>query len=269
MELDIIKRNNVKIIGNGQKTMLMAHGFGCDQNMWRFIIPAFEDDYSIVLFDYVGCGKSDLSAYNTERYSELQGYAHDVLEVCSALQLEDVTFVGHSVSGMIGLLAAIDQPHVFSSLIFISPSARYVNDADYTGGFSREDLEGLFEVMENNYLGWATFLAPVVMKNDDRPELTLELQESFCATDPIITRKFAEVTFFSDNRADLMHLTQPCLIMQCADDAIAPDAVGEYVHEKIPNSTFQKMKATGHCPHMSHPEETIAVMQKFLNTLPH
>ena len=264
--MDIIKRNNVKVSGQGQQTMLFAHGFGCDQNMWRYITPAFENDYNIVLFDYMGCGKSDLSAYNANRYSELQGYAQDIIDICLELDLQDVIFVGHSVSCMIGVLAAIEKPNLFSNMIFIGPSARYVNDDNYTGGFSREDLEGLLDVMDNNYLGWASFLAPVVMKNNDRPELTKELQDSFCSTDPVITRKFAEVTFFSDNREDLPNLKQPCLVMQCSDDAIAPDTVGEYIHSQVQNSTFEKMKATGHCPHMSHPEETIELIQHYLNT---
>ncbi|QHI35132.1 Sigma factor SigB regulation protein RsbQ [Kordia antarctica] len=264
--MDILKRNNVKVLGQGKKTMLFAHGFGCDQNMWRYVTPAFEEDFKIVLFDYVGCGKSDLSAYQPERYSQLQGYAQDVIDICNDLQLEDVIFVGHSVSCMIGVLAAIEKPNIFSHLILIGPSARYVNDIDYLGGFSREDLEGLLEVMDNNYLGWAAYLAPVVMKNDDKPELTKELQDSFCSTDPIITRKFAEVTFFSDNREDLSNLSKPCLVMQCSDDAIAPDTVGQYIHEQIQNSTFEKMKATGHCPHLSHPEETIIIIKNYLKT---
>ena len=245
--------------------MLFAHGFGCDQNMWRLVTPAFQEQYKIVLFDYVGCGKSDNGAYNPERYSSLNGYAQDILDICEELQLQDVIFVGHSVSSMIGLLAAIDQPDVFSSMIFIGPSPRYVNDMGYIGGFSKEDLEGLLDVMDNNYIGWANFLAPVVMKNHDRPELTAELEESFCHTDPVITRKFAQVTFFSDNRDDLSKLTMPCLILQCSDDALAPDAVGEYTHQMIKGSTFEKMEATGHCPHLSHPEETITLIQKFLN----
>lgn len=265
MPEDIIQRNNVTVLGEGKQVMVFAHGFGCDQNMWRFVTPAFEKDYKIVLFDYVGCGKSDNAAYNAERYSNLHGYAQDVLEICAALELEEIIFVGHSVSSMIGLLAAVENPDIFSCMILIGPSARYINDIDYTGGFSREDLEGLLEVMDNNFIGWASFLAPVVMKNQERSELTEELRESFCSTDPVITRRFAEVTFFSDNRDDLSNLTIPCLVMQCSDDAIAPEEVGLYIHSKIKGSTFQKMNATGHCPHMSHPEETIELIQKFLN----
>lgn len=265
MSKELLLRNNVKVFGQGDQVMLFAHGFGCDQNMWRLVTPAFQEQYKIVLFDYVGCGKSDNGAYNPERYSSLNGYAQDILDICEELQLQDVIFVGHSVSSMIGLLAAIDQPDVFSSMIFIGPSPRYVNDMGYIGGFSKEDLEGLLDVMDNNYIGWANFLAPVVMKNHDRPELTAELEESFCYTDPVITRKFAQVTFFSDNRDDLSKLTMPCLILQCSDDALAPDAVGEYTHQMIKGSTFEKMEATGHCPHLSHPEETITLIQKFLN----
>jgi sigma-B regulation protein RsbQ len=264
MSQDIIKRNNVTVKGSGAQTILFAHGFGCDQNMWRFVTPAFENDYKIVLFDYVGCGKSDVSAYNADRYSNLQGYAQDVLEICSALELEEVIFIGHSVSSMIGLLAAVENPDIFSCMVFIGPSARYINDVGYFGGFSREDLDGLLDVMDNNFIGWANFLAPVVMKNGERPELTKELEESFCSTDPIITRRFAEVTFFSDNRDDLSNLTMPCLVLQCSDDAIAPDEVGMYIHNQIKGSTYEKMQATGHCPHMSHPEETVALIQKFL-----
>ena len=265
MSKDILLRNNVKIYGDGEQVMLFAHGFGCDQNMWRLVTPAFKEQYKIVLFDYVGCGKSDNSAYNADRYSSLNGYAQDILDICDELKLQDVIYVGHSVSSMIGLLAAIDQPDIFSSMIFIGPSPRYINDMGYIGGFSKEDLEGLLDVMDNNYIGWANFLAPVIMKNDDRPELAIELEESFCSTDPVITRKFAQVTFFSDNRNDLSKLTMPCLILQCSDDAIAPDAVGEYTHKMIKGSTFEKMEATGHCPHLSHPDETIALIQKFLN----
>ncbi|WP_026977518.1 alpha/beta fold hydrolase [Flavobacterium tegetincola] len=265
MDSDILVRNNVQSLGEGKQVILFAHGFGCDQNMWRYVTPAFKDKYRIVLFDYVGCGKSDVKAYNVERYATLHGYMQDVLDICEALNLADIIFVGHSVSSMIGLLAAIERPELFSSMIFIGPSPRYLDDMGYKGGFSREDLEGLLEVMDNNFIGWANFLAPVIMKNEERPELSKELEESFCSTDPINTRKFAEVTFFSDNRHDLSKLTMPCLILQCTDDAIAPDEVGDYTHKMIKGSTFEKMKATGHCPHMSHPDETIALIQKFLN----
>ncbi|HEX2120073.1 MAG TPA: alpha/beta hydrolase [Thermoanaerobaculia bacterium] len=245
--------------------MLFAHGFGCDQNMWRFITPAFEQDYRIVLFDYVGSGKSDIAAFDFERYSSLEGYAQDVLDICEALDLRDVIFVGHSVSSMVGVLAANRAPERFSRLIMVGPSPRYINDAGYVGGFERADIEGLLDLMDKNYIGWANFLAPVVMKNEERPELTRELHESFCSTDPKITRRFAETTFFSDNRADLPQLRVPSLIMQCSEDAIAPVEVGNYLHRNVPQSTLRMMKATGHCPHISHPEETIEAIKTYLS----
>lgn len=246
--------------------MLFAHGFGCDQNMWRFITPAFEDDYKIILFDYVGAGKSDITAYNKERYASLQGYAQDILEICEELQLEDVILVGHSVSAMIGLLAALEKPHYFSRLVMVGPSPSYINEGEYKGGFERRDIEGLLETMEKNYIGWANFLAPNIMGNKDRPHLGEELTESFCSTDPVIARQFAEATFFSDNREDLHKNKLPVLILQCSEDIIAPMEVGQYLSRNLPHSTFRVMKATGHCPHMSEPEETISLIREYLST---
>jgi sigma-B regulation protein RsbQ len=260
----VIVRNHVNIIGKGSRVMLLAHGFGCDQNMWRFITPAFEENYKLVLFDYVGSGKSDLSQYNPERYSTLHGYAQDVLDVCEELELKDVIFVGHSVSSMIGVLAAIERPEYFSHLIMVGPSPCYINDDNYFGGFDKKDIEELLETMEKNYIGWANFLAPAIMGRPDIPALGDELAESFCSTDPIIARRFAEVTFFSDNRRDLNKLTVPSLIMQCADDIIAPAAVGSYLAKVLPHSSLSLMKATGHCPHMSEPEETIELIKAYL-----
>lgn len=264
MKKNILIRNNVKTFGKGTIPMMFAHGFGCDQHMWRFVAPAFEDDYKIIVFDYVGSGKSDVSAYNAERYANLNGYAMDILEICEALNLTDAIFVGHSVSSMIGILAAIKRPEYFSDLILIGPSPRYVNDKDYVGGFEKKDLDELFDTMEKNYIGWANFLAPAIMKNPDQPELSAELMESFCSTDPKIARNFAMATFFSDNRRDLMNLKKPALIMQCSEDIIAPAEVGDYVHAHLANSTLKSLRATGHCPHMSHPEETIQVMKEYL-----
>jgi sigma-B regulation protein RsbQ len=249
--------------------MLFAHGFGCDQSMWRFVAPAFEDDYRVVLFDYVGAGRSDLGAYDPERYGTLDGYADDVLDVCRALDLEDIVFVGHSVSAMAGVLAAVQEPERFDRLVFVGPSPRYINDApDYVGGFEREDIEGLLDMMDKNYIGWANFLGPATMNNPDRPELAGELTESFCSTDPTVARQFAEVTFFSDSRGDLARLAVPSLIMQCSEDLIAPTEVGEYLHRTLPDSTLRMLKATGHCPHMSHPDETIAVIRDYLTETP-
>jgi sigma-B regulation protein RsbQ len=264
----ILRRNHVVVTGRGTQPMLFAHGFGCDQHMWRFVAPAFEPDYQVVLFDYVGSGRSDLSAYDAGRYASLDGYAQDVLDVVHALDLRDIIFVGHSVSSMVGVLAANREPDRFAQLILIGPSPRYINDPPYVGGFERQEIEGLLETMDKNYIGWANFLAPVIMKNADHPELSQELEASFCSTDPVIARRFAEATFFADNRSDLAQVRTPSLILQCTDDAIAPDTVGDFLHEHLPNSTFHKLGATGHCPHMSHPEETIVAMREYLQRQP-
>ncbi|WP_310589471.1 alpha/beta fold hydrolase [Fibrisoma montanum] len=245
--------------------MLFAHGFGCDQHMWRFLTPAFEDRYRIVLFDYVGSGKSDKTAYDPNRYGELTGYAQDVLDICEALQLTNTIFVGHSVSSMIGLLAAIQQPRYFDQLILIGPSPRYLNDQPgYFGGFEQADIDELLSLMDHNFIGWANSLAPAIMGNADRPGLGKELTDSFCSTDPVIMQQFARATLLSDNRRDLSYLQIPALILQCADDIIAPQPVGEYMHQHLPKSTLRYMKATGHCPHMSAPTETIELMDDYL-----
>ena len=265
MKERVIRRNNVKIWGKGSRTMVFAHGFGCDQNMWRFVTPAFEDDFKIVVFDYVGAGRSDLSAYNSQRYSNLNGYAQDVLEICECLQIKDVIFVGHSVSSMIGVIAALKRPDYFSDLILIGPSPCYIDDDRYRGGFTRKDIDELLDTMDRNYIGWANFLAPAIMKNTDRPELAEELTASFCSTDPKIARQFAMATFLSDNRKDLSNVRTPSLIMQCSDDIIAPLEVGDYLHAHLQNSTLKVLKATGHCPHVSHPEETISAIEQYLH----
>jgi sigma-B regulation protein RsbQ len=266
MKQDILLRNNVKVLGSGKQTLLFAHGFGCDQNMWRFITPAFAEDYQIVLFDYVGSGKSDISAYDTERYSNLSGYVQDINDVIDTLALENIIFVGHSVSSIIGMLSSIQNPERFQQLIMIGPSPRYINDPpDYIGGFERKDIEGLFDMMDKNYLGWANFLAPAIMQNPDRPELGIELKDSFCSTDPVIARQFAQATFFSDNRSDLAKVQVPSLIMQCSADIIAPLEVGQYLHQHLAQSTLHILKATGRCPHLSHPAETTEVIKGYLN----
>jgi sigma-B regulation protein RsbQ len=265
---DVLARNNVRVSGRGEQPMLFAHGFGCDQNMWRFVAPAFEDDYRVVLFDYVGSGKSDLQAYDSQRYATLDGYAQDVLEVVHALDLRDVIFVGHSVSSMVGVLAANREPDRFDRLVLIGPSPRYVNDPPYVGGFEPADIDGLLAMMDQNYIGWASYLAPAIMKNPDRPELGEELTDSFCSTDPRAARTFAQATFLADNRADLPHVKVPSLILQCSEDIVAPLEVGEYLHREMPGSTLRVMKATGHCPHMSHPDETIELMREYLQPVP-
>lgn len=260
----ILRRNNVKVIGTGQQVMLFAHGFGCDQQSWKFIVDSFTADYKVVLFDYVGSGKSDISQYSSDKYGKLDGYAQDVLDICTALNLSDVIFVGHSVSAMIGLLAAVQQPQYFKKLIFIGPSPRYLNEDGYTGGFERSDLESLFEFMDSNYLGWSSAMAPAIMGNADRPELGSFLTNSFCAIDPDIAREFARVTFFSDNRSDLNKLTVESLTLQCDEDIIAPTQVGQYVMQNTPKNSMVILRATGHCPHISEPEETVKAIKAFI-----
>ncbi len=244
--------------------MMLAHGFGCDQSMWRYFIPAFEKDFRLVLFDYVGHGKADASAFDRSRYGSLDGYADDVLNICEALAIHDAVFVGHSVSAMVGVLAASKDPRRFSRLVMVGPSPRYVNEGDYHGGFTAEDIDGLLDFLDSNFLGWSSTMAPVIMGNAGRPELSEELANSFCRTDPEIAKHFARVTFLSDNRKDLAFVKVPTLILQCSQDAIAPEAVGRYVEKQIPGSTFVQLRASGHCPHLSDPEETISAIKAFL-----
>ncbi len=244
--------------------MLFAHGFGCEQNMWQFVTPAFEKDYRIVTFDYVGSGLSDRTAYSSSRYGSLNGYVQDLQEVCEALDLRDAIYVSHSVSGMIGARVAAALPDYFERLLMIAPSPRYLNDGDYVGGFEQADIEGLLDMMDQNYQGWASYLAPIVMQNADSPEHTRRLEESFANTDPAIAREFAAATFFSDNRAVLPQVRKPVLIMQCTDDVTVPMSVGRYLHQHLPAATLVEMKATGHYPHVSHPRETIEIIQRHL-----
>lgn len=264
--MNIRKRNNVNVLGKGAQPMVFAHGFGCDQNMWRYVYPAFEDKYKIVLFDHVGAGKSDCDCYDSDKYNSLQGYADDVLDICKELSLSEVIFVGHSVSAMIGILASIKEPSYFSELILVGPSPCYINDGNYTGGFNRSDIESLLDSMDNNYLGWARTITPVIMGNPGQPELSVELGNSFCATDPEIAQEFARVTFLSDNRKDIEKCKTPSLILQCSEDVIAPKEVGEYMHRHLVNSTLHLLKATGHCPNLSAPEETSNAIMAYLET---
>lgn len=261
----IHERNNIRVLGQGERTLLFAHGFGCDQTMWRRVVPHFEKDYRIILFDYVGCGGASLAAYSVERYATLHGYAQDLIEIGDALGLEQVVFVGHSVSATIGALAAIQRPRLFSDVLMVCPSPRYIDDPPaYIGGFVEPDIDGLIDLMLQNNQGWATYLAPVVMKNPQAPELAQELEASFCATDPLTARQFARATFYSDNREDMKKVPVPCLIMQCAEDSIAPPSVGDFLARTIPQNTFVQMEATGHCPHVSHPDETVRVIAAYL-----
>jgi sigma-B regulation protein RsbQ len=260
----IVKRLNARTVGDGPRTMMFAHGFGCDQNMWRFVAPAFQGNFRIVLFDYVGAGGADLSAYDVAKYASLEGYAEDVIELARALGVSDGVFIGHSVSAMVGLIAARRAPELFSALVLIGPSPCYIDDADYVGGFSRDQIMELLEFLDSNHMGWSQAMAPVIMANADRPELGEELTKSFCRTDPEIAKRFARTTFLSDNRADLGDIDARVLILQCRDDVIAPLSVGEYVHRAIPRSELVLLDATGHCPNLSAPEETIAAIKAFV-----
>lgn len=262
--MDVLKRNNVTIKGRGETPMLFAHGYGCDQNMWRYIVPAFENDYKIILFDHVGFGQSDVSDYTPKKYGSLQAYADDILEICHALNLENVIFVGHSVSAMIGVLAAIKAPKIFQKLVLVGPSPRYIDEPGYTGGFGRADINGLLEALDSNYLEWAAAIAPVIMGNAEQPELSEELAQSFCRSNIEIAKNFAYLTFLSDNRADLKKLRTKSLILQCKEDVIAPIAVGEYMKQNLADSQLVVLNATGHCPNLSAPEETIAAIKDFL-----
>lgn len=262
--MSVILRNNVHISGAGTKAMVFAHGFGCDQNMWRFVAPAFEKDFKIVLFDHVGAGRSDLAAYDPAKYASLAGYADDVVEIGRELGFRDAIFVGHSVSAMIGLIASLKAPDLFESLVLIGPSPCYIDEEGYAGGFSREQIEELLDSLADNPMGWSAAMAPAIMGNPDRPELGEELNNSFCSTDPEIALQFARVTFTSDNRADLAGGTARSLILQCSEDIIASEAVGRYVHRHLPNSEIAFLKATGHCPNLSAPDEVVAAIRGFV-----
>jgi sigma-B regulation protein RsbQ len=260
----VLNRNNVNVSGNGSRAMMFAHGFGCDQNMWTSVAREFEADFRVILFDHVGAGRSDLAAYDSAKYSTLDGYADDVVEIGRALGLEGAIFVGHSVSAMIGALASLKAPGMFSELVMVGPSPRYVDDDDYVGGFSHAQVEELLDFLADNHLGWSAAMAPAIMGNPDRPELGETLTNSFCATDPDIAREFARVTFFSDNRADLPNIMARTLVLQCRDDIIAPTSVGEYVNAQIRDSRFMLLDATGHCPNLSAPEEVAAAIRSFV-----
>ena len=262
--MSIRLRNNIKLYGDTGPAILFAHGFGCDQNMWRYIIPAFAGNYRVILFDHVGAGASDLSAFDKNKYAELDGYADDIIEIIHSLELDEVIFVGHSVSAIIGCIAATKQPGLFSRLVLVAPSPCYINDNGYTGGFTRTEIEELLEALDDNHLGWSMQMAPVIMGNSDRQELAEELTESFCHTDPEITRHFARATFLSDQRSILPEIKIPTLILQCSQDIIAPATVGQFMHEQIEKSELVTLKATGHCPNLSAPEETTAAIKQFL-----
>ncbi len=264
----VVRRNNVKVLGSGTQALIFCHGFGCDQGMWQSVFPAFEADYKIILFDQVGAGKSDDSCFSEIKYATLGGYADDIIEICQELNLSQVIFVGHSVGATIGILAANKSPQYFSKLILIGPSPSYIDDGDYVGGFKRQDITAMLESTDRDYFTWARAMAPAIMGNPDRPELGVELTNSFCRTNPSIARHFARTLFLSDNRNDLPLVKVSTLILQCSQDMVAPEVVGRYVHSKIAGSVFKKLKAVGHCPHVSAPAEVIEVMHEFLESTP-
>jgi sigma-B regulation protein RsbQ len=260
-----VARHNITVSGRADgPPLLFSHGFGCDQNMWRYVAPHFEDRFKVVLFDHVGAGNSDPAAYDPRRYGSLAGYAEDVLGICRELDLDRAVFVGHSVSAMIGALAALAEPDRFAKLVFVCPSPRYLDDDGYVGGFTEEDIAEMLDSLDSNYLGWSSAMAPLIMGNPERPELGAELTASFCRTDPDIARRFARVTFLSDNRADLAKVAVPTLVLQCASDAIAPVSVGAYVRDALPDGTLVMLDATGHCPNLSAPAQTTAAIAAFV-----
>jgi sigma-B regulation protein RsbQ len=263
----ILARNNVNVLAGDGPVLLYAHGFGCNQNMWDRVTPAFKSTHQQVLFDYVGSGKSDISAFDPDKYASLSGYAQDVLDICDALDLKNgVTFVGHSVSCSVGILASIARPGLFDKLVLLGPNPCFVNHPPaYVGGFEKEDLEGLLDLMDQNFIGWANYLAPVVSAQDGQVSVTKELSESFCSTDPMVAKTFARTTFFSDNREDLPKVAVPCLILQHRNDSLAPISVGEYVHAHLAGSTMKVLEVHGHCAHMSDPQLVVEAMHEFID----
>ncbi len=266
--MSVARRNNVHVVGSGPP-MVFAHGFGCDQNMWRLLAPRYASRFTTITFDQVGSGLSDLSAYDPVKYSSLHGYASDVIEILKEFATAPAIFVGHSVGAMVGLLASLKDPGLFAGHVMVGPSPCYIDDGDYHGGFTRQDIDGLLTMLESNYLGWSSTMAPAIMGAPDQPELAVELTNSFCRTDPDIAKQFARVTFLSDNRGDLPRVTTPSLILQSEEDIIAPLAVGQFMHDRIPNSMLRIVENVGHCPHLSAPSASADAMDEFIATLGH
>ncbi|MFT6898599.1 MAG: sigma-B regulation protein RsbQ [Paraglaciecola sp.] len=259
-------RNNVNVSGRkNAPTVMLAHGFGCDQNMWRFMLPELEKHYQVVLFDYVGSGNSVLIDYSIEKYGKLEGYAEDIIDIIDELQLRDVTIIGHSVSAIIASIASLDIPLIIKKIVMVCPSPCFLNmPPDYEGGFERIDLEELIALMDKNYIGWANYLAPLVMGSSQSQELIGELSGSFCSTDPIIAKTFAKATFFSDYRHILPDITCSVLILQSSCDALASVGVGHYMVDNIPDSEMVIIAAEGHCLHMTHYQEIAPIIARFI-----
>ncbi|WP_186576055.1 alpha/beta fold hydrolase [Aquibacillus kalidii] len=261
-----ITRNNVKVRGTGKQPMIFAPGFNFDQNVWSKVSKEFEKDYQVVLFDYVGFGESDIHAYDPSKYSTITGYVEDLLDICSELNMSEAVFIGHSIGSMIGMLASIKAPNLFSKLIMIGPSPYLQNEPPhYIGGFEKEDLTGLMDMLDKNYMSWATNVAATIVNDPTSSNIATEIEDLFSQNDPYITRKFADVVFFSDNRKYIPQVTVPSFIIQCSDDIFVPTTVAEYMHKHLSNSTITYAKAIGHCPHLSHPNETIDIINEYLN----
>lgn len=263
------QRHNVRRSGQpGRRAVVFAHGYGCDQQVWRQVAPAFEADHEVLLFDYAGCGGAELAAYDVQRHATLLGHAQDLIELVEAAGLEQPVLVAHSVSTMIGVVAARLRPQLFSALALVAPNPCYLNRPGYVGGFEADDIDELLDTLDSNYFSWARMMAPVIMGNADRPELGQALANSFCSTNPAVARHFAHVTFLADHRADLAEVQPPCLLLQCTDDALAPLAVGDYLQQQLPRAELHRLAATGHCPHLSAPQETTDVLRRFIDRLP-
>ena len=266
MDTQFIERNNIHEMGNlaARETILFAHGYGSDQTAWRFITPAFEKDYHLVLYDLMGCGKSDVDSYNRSEYESLYDYADDLIEICDRLELRQVTLVAHSVSGMIGALASIKRPGLFKRMVFIGASPCYLVDGDYNGGFTRDAVAGLLNAIGDNYLTWARGFAPVAMNAPEQPFLGDEFALSLSSMRPDVSLGIATTIFLSDHRKNLDTMEGPVLILQAHNDVAVPDAVGEYLQRVIPGSRLQWISTNGHFPHLSNPAEVIEAIEGFL-----
>ncbi|WBA42033.1 alpha/beta fold hydrolase [Hymenobacter canadensis] len=262
--MDVLKRNNVRVLGHGSRTLVLVNGFGCDQSIWNAVTPVLAKQFRVVLFDQIGAGDSDSTAYDPAKYASLAGYTQDLLEICRQLQLSQVTLIGHSVGAMICLLATIEAPELFRQLLLLCPSPCYTNHPSYHGGFEQADIDSMLAFMETDFVGWADSFAHFVMGTPDRPSLAMELAHRFCRNDPFIAKQFARVTFTADNRNDLQRVPTPCLLVQCAQDLIAPLEVGSYLLASIPRATLVTLPVSGHCPHVSAPLQTLTVLQSFM-----